>query len=369
MLKRTINRITASLFILCATIPVMSQNNEEISFTCGQNELFGVLTLPNTKKPYPAIILLHGSDRGGVDNYKHYANELVKSGFAVLTYDSPGIGKSKGSTVGETYEYRAQEAISAINNLQSRQDIKPAGIGLWGISQGGRICQIAAATSDKVAFIIPVSGPGVTVPEQEIFRVKTQSEAAGFSDINVRKAVLIRRLLVDLIVSEPQYMKINKKEANKFGPGPWDVLINLAYSKDSVDSKNEIETIVNILQEIKEEQWSKYLMIEYILSMMENMNPEMWIYVKKSFEYTMKFDPADYLKKIKVPVLAIFGEKDTSIPVNKSIKLYKKYLKDAKNDDITIKIFPNANHGINVKGKPAPGFYKTMIAWLRNLNL
>jgi len=128
MLKRTINIVAVTLLIFNATMPIMSQIDKEIRFTCVENELFGVLTLPNAKKPYPAIILLHGSDRGVADNYKQYANELIRSGFAVLTYDSPGKGKSTGSTVGETFEYRYQEAISAINYLQSRQDIKPDGM-------------------------------------------------------------------------------------------------------------------------------------------------------------------------------------------------------------------------------------------------
>jgi hypothetical protein len=369
MLKRTINIVAVTLLIFNATMPIMSQIDKEIRFTCVENELFGVLTLPNAKKPYPAIILLHGSDRGVADNYKQYANELIRSGFAVLTYDSPGKGKSTGSTVGETFEYRYQEAISAINYLQSRQDIKPDGIGLWGISQGGWICQMAAATSDNVAFIIPVSGPGVTVPEQEIFRVKAQSEAAGFSKNDVEQAVLIRRLLVDLVLSEPQYVKKNKKDAKNLGSGPWNELINLAYSKDALDPKNEMKIFIEVLREIKDENWSKYLMIEYILSMLENIEPDAWESIKKSFELTMKFDPANYLTKIHVPVLAIFGDADTSVPVKESIKIYKQALKKAKNKDVTIKVFPNTDHGINVEGKPAPGFYSTMIDWLINLKL
>jgi hypothetical protein len=55
-------------------------------------------------------------------------------------------------------------------------------VGLWGISQGGWVCQIATAAPDKVAFIIPTSGSGVPPVEQKVFRVEAESKAAGFND-------------------------------------------------------------------------------------------------------------------------------------------------------------------------------------------
>ncbi len=182
-----------------------------------------------------------------------------------------------------------------------------------------------------------------------------------------KKAVLIRRLLVDLILSEPQDMIINKQDAKELGAGPWNALISLAYSKEKVAPKDEMAKFIEILKTVKQEKWSKYLMIEQILPMVESMKPEMWGHVKKSFEHVMTFDPANYLTKVKVPVLAIFGEADTSVPVKKSVKIYKQCLKEANNKKLTVKVFSKASHGINVEGKPAEGFYSTMTEWLKDL--
>ncbi len=130
----------------------------------------------------------------------------------MLRYDSPGVGRSPGSIVGETFEYRTREAISAVKNLQSRNDVMSNMVGLWGISQGGWICQMAAAFYNEVAFFIPVSGPGVTVAEQEVYRAEMQSRDAGFSEEEVEKAALMRRLLVDVFLTEPMYKTVNEEK-------------------------------------------------------------------------------------------------------------------------------------------------------------
>ena len=132
---------------------------EEVSFTVGTKDPSGILTHPTTEGPFPAIVLLHGSDRSGKEDpyYKLHAENLVQSGFAVLRYDGPGWGGGSSEGPGfETLEYRTEEAITVVKFLQSRSDIQSNAVGLWGISQGGWICQMAAAACEDIAFIIPV---------------------------------------------------------------------------------------------------------------------------------------------------------------------------------------------------------------------
>ena len=153
------------------------QHYEEVTveFSFGDTRLHGILSLPAGLGSKPALVLLHGSDRGTGADYEKYAHELVRSGYAILRYDSPGKGSSTGDTFGETFDSRVDEALAAIGYLESRPEIQTGKVGLWGISQGGWVCQMAAARSDKVAFIIPVSGPGVSVAEMEIFPVEAET--------------------------------------------------------------------------------------------------------------------------------------------------------------------------------------------------
>ena len=140
---------------------------EEITFTSGENELYGVLTLPENEDPHPAIVLLSGSGRTGVENPNHqlHAHRMVQDGYAVLAYDPPGTGKSPGSHDFETLHDRTHHPLEPVGCVKSREDIQPDAVGLWGHSQGGWVTQMAAAIDDDVAFIISVAGSGVTPAE------------------------------------------------------------------------------------------------------------------------------------------------------------------------------------------------------------
>jgi len=55
------------------------------------------------------------------------------------------------------------------------------------------------------------------------------------------------------------------------------------------------------------------------------------------------YDPASDLKKLAIPVLVLFGGKDTQVPINKNKEPIKRALK-ASGSSYQIKTFPNANH-------------------------
>jgi uncharacterized protein len=56
------------------------------------------------------------------------------------------------------------------------------------------------------------------------------------------------------------------------------------------------------------------------------------------------FDPAGYLARITVPVLAIFAEVDPMVPPELNIPLLCAGLRRADNTDVTVHVFPEANH-------------------------
>jgi len=341
----------------------ISTVHEEVTFMINAKELRGILTFPDSESPYPAIVLLHGSDRSGMDDpyYVEHAERLIGSGFAVLRYDGPGW-------TSETLESRTEEALAIVKYLQSRPEIKSDAVGLWGISQGGWICQMAAAAYDGVMFIIPVSGPGVTPAEQEVYRVEAENRAAGFDDDEIAKAILMRRLMIDIVLNEPMYHKVNQSESQRLGAGPWSEIIELAYHSNPVDQAAEFEKIIQVFNIIKTERWAKSLHLDEVLSMFSSFPSQAWGTVKTQMRAVMEVNPADFLTKVHCPVLAIFGENDTSIPVEKSVTLYKQYLGEAGNNALTIKVFPNASHTIRVDGIFAAGYFELILNWLSKLS-
>jgi len=144
-------------------------------------------------------------------------------------------------------------------------------------------------------------------------------------------------------------------------------LTELTYTQTPVDLVAEFESVIEIFNAIKDARWAKSLHLDDVLSMLNNVPPQAWEMVKSQMRAVMTVNPADFLTKVHCPVLAIFGENDTSIPVDKSVTLYKQYLGEAGNNALTIKVFPEASHTIRVGETFAPGYFDLMLDWLSDL--
>jgi pimeloyl-ACP methyl ester carboxylesterase len=241
---------------------------ESVTFPSGANKLYGTLTLPNQPGPFPAIVLISGSAneysglRPGIfDQYmKDQAKNMVKNGFAILRYDPPGVGMSTGNSRFETLDDRVQESMAALHYLQTRTDIQPDQVGLWGVSQGGWVIGMAAADNPQdVAFLISVSGSGVSVAEQQVWGVETQSRAAGLSESDVSKATLFARLLIDWQLSEPIYQAANQATAAQLGDGPWQDFMKLVYEPGGITPAESFQAGIKILEAVQDEPWTKAL--------------------------------------------------------------------------------------------------------------
>ena len=70
----------------------------------------------------------------------------------------------------------------------------------------------------------------------------------------------------------------------------------------------------------------------------------------------LDLDPVSYGEQIKVPVLVLFRELDDVVPVQRSVERIQAALKRNGNKDVTIKVFPKANHTCRTGGgSRAPG--------------
>jgi hypothetical protein len=121
---------------------------------------------------------------------------FARHGIASLCWDKPGVGASSGDWTRQSFRDRAQEALDAVEFLRGRREIDRKHIGLWGISQGGWICPLAAALSPDVAVVVLVSAPAGTIEDQDVFRIEQGMRADGMptDDINVALNFARRRI-------------------------------------------------------------------------------------------------------------------------------------------------------------------------------
>ena len=67
-------------------------------------------------------------------------------------------------------------------------------------------------------------------------------------------------------------------------------------------------------------------------------------YLTEWFRYFLRFDPAPVLKQVKVPVLALNGEKDLQVAAKLNLDGIAAALKAGGNKDVSIVLLPGMNH-------------------------
>ena len=147
---------------------------EEVRVTAPAGHvLAGTLTIPTDRNPpYPAVVLITGSspqnrDMMGhwaypVHNYRPFrqiAERLSNSGIAVLRMDDRSCGCSGGGPLLEaTVSERADDNRAGVDFLRRRPEIDPSRIGLLGLSEGGNIGPMLAASDPSIRALVIMAG-------------------------------------------------------------------------------------------------------------------------------------------------------------------------------------------------------------------
>jgi len=345
-----------------------SWTEEEITFTFLHAELFGVLTLPSGPGPHPAIVIVRGSGDDGVSSryYADHARTWAAEGYAALRYDPPGVGRSTGTSSYESLQQRTEEVMAAVRSLQSREDIASDRVGLWGESQGGWVIAMAAADyPEDVAFIVSVSGSGVSVAEQQVYNIEAESRAAGLSEEDVAKAVLLGRLLIDWQLVDARYRQANEDALRDLGNGPWDDFAALVYDPGDLTPAANLQAGIAVLMTIRDEPWAEFLRLkEMYIPALQSIPPEQAALIKMVTGPDLVRDPADAMTRVHCPTLAFFGEDDVVQPTMRSAALYEQYLTAAGNQDFEIIVLPGVGHSIDLS---MAAYADAMADWLRGL--
>jgi uncharacterized protein len=131
--------------------------------------LSGTLSVPATEGPHPALVWVHGSGPETREQTAPFFTDLLDRRFAVFVYDKRGAGESKGMCCPLDFDLLADDVLAAVDVLRSRNEIDDEKVGLLGLSQGGWIAPVAATKSERVRFAVILSGPAVSVGEEDLY--------------------------------------------------------------------------------------------------------------------------------------------------------------------------------------------------------
>jgi dipeptidyl aminopeptidase/acylaminoacyl peptidase len=159
----------------------------EIAFDIGS--IFGYFRLPAVgKDPFPAIVIVQGNDEVKEFNAP-FENMALARGLATLNIDPPGWGESglSGNRFSSVDSYRKAMNL-AVNFLQSRAEISPDAIGIFGVSFGGLLAPFAAGLESRFAAVAGMGGPSIDV--KRLWRSITAVQASRaylYSDMRTLK--------------------------------------------------------------------------------------------------------------------------------------------------------------------------------------
>jgi len=253
-----------------------------------------------------ALVALHGAGEGTRDSsplYRHLHEVLSPRGIGVATFDRRGEGESEGEPTRGRFEAQARDALAVAAALRTER------VGLWGFSQGAWVAPLAAVLSEDVDFVITVAATGVTPAEQMLYANQRQLELAGFGPEAVERARSLRLQLEAWV--------------HDSGPPP-----DLAAAVD--------------------EPWFPLTYLPP--STFDEEARELWI-------AEMDFDPRPVFAAVQVPVLAFYGELDSTSPVEPSVAAWP--------SGAEVVVIRDAEHDLTLPdGTLAPLYEQTLLEWL-----
>ncbi len=115
------------------------------------NRLAYALWLPEDEPPYPGIVVVHGAG-SRKENHADFARLATASGWAALTFDLPGHGKSEPEMTGAAVD----AVISMSHLLEVQEGVDEHRVAVRGSSLGGFLALCAAAAAPEIAGVIAI---------------------------------------------------------------------------------------------------------------------------------------------------------------------------------------------------------------------
>lgn len=260
----------------------------------------GTLILPATIGPHPVCVVTPGDYGTHRNQLRLFAHNYVAQGIAAFIFDSRGAGESTGRIGGNNFDALASDVVAVVEGLKSQPGVNPKQIGLFGFSNSAWTVSLAASQSDDVAFLILQSLAAVTAWKQELFRAETQLRVDGFPPEIVRKGAEFMRLKFDVARGAGDWNRVAKIMRDESAE-PWLAYTNPPSSAERLRSR-----------------WAGY-----------------W-----------NFEPSPTLEKLQIPILAFWGDKDTFVPHEESMRAFRNAMSKAGNTRYVVKVFANGRHDL-----------------------
>ncbi len=268
-------------------------------------ELAGTLTLPSIEpgRRFPTVVMVTGSGPQNRDEeiFEHrpfavIADYLARNGIASFRYDDRGTASSKGNYSEATIDTFKGDASSAYNFAKSLPETEK--VGILGHSEGGTLAVLIASEA-KPNFIVSLAGMVTPAKETLMEQNLRTLDKLGLTESQKESSIKLIGLLFDEIAKQCRGGETN--------------IIDV----DLICQENSLDVPAIVLESVKRNNEAR----------------------NGYFDSLVSLDPTGALKKVKCPVLAINGTKDTQVNAEKNLNAFRKNVKN-----VEIKQMDGLNH-------------------------
>lgn len=308
----------------------------ELSFWHGSSRLMGDLVLPAAGGPHPVVALV-GEPLVTERDRSAWLDGLAAAGYACFTWDRPEPSGCRPDPVRQAAEH-AREVLAALERLRCEPVVDSSAVALLGWGEGGWAAAQAATFSSRVKALVLAGTPTADPARLLEHRVIEHLRAAGHAGSDVAAArAAVRRRLTDVMA---------------VGPGEWDGLGDAAGRAGA-------------LGEDLDRPWYTAL-----------QDVEAFTGVTAA---RLTADPLPTLTAVTVPVLALFGEQDSTLPLEESVRGIRDALRAAGHADHRVAVVRGGDHALRVRpghglgvlsagrhqfGEWPPGLTAVLVEWL-----
>lgn len=335
----------------------LSYNHKDLIIKHDSINIGGTLTWPKDKATDKLVIMISGSGAQDRDetlqplsSFKPFAvlaDSLTVNGIATFRYDDRGVGKSTGSFENATLQMLSSDVKEIINHLTKMPKYNFEEIILLGHSQGGIVGGKVAANNKKIDRLILMASPSLTLDKVLQYQLKQNFMQNGFEEAKIEPALSAFQKTLEAIHNENNVKTAKKRYEKKFRE---------MFRSMPDQNKSQITNFDSTAS-----AQGKSLLQAFA-------NPQM--------QSLLFYNPTDDLKKLEIPVLSLFGGKDTQVLVDKNKSPIKNAL-EAAGVPYRIEVFEQANHlfqkadtGLpqeygTLKSEFLDGFTSTLVKWIK----
>lgn len=138
----------------------------DIKFNSEGADLSGWVYVPDSKPPWPLVVMAHGFSATRHMTADKYAEVFRAAGLAVLLYDHRGFGDSGGEPRQQINPWiQARGYRDAISYGRSLEGVDASRVAIWGDSFSGSVALAVAAIDGRVAaLVVQVPAMGRELP-------------------------------------------------------------------------------------------------------------------------------------------------------------------------------------------------------------